>query len=173
MKITLLENTEYANFYATYINALGNVELVPELKSRMVAFSKLMKKIPEEKMYYSYARNKWTLAELILHIIDAERIFQTRALWFARHGEQELPGFDQDDFVKNSFAARRTKESLLKEYLSVRESSIRLFQSFNDEALQFKGVANGSVMSVRAVGFIISGHQLHHEFVIKDKYLNS
>ena len=120
---------------------------------------------------YRYAPGKWSIAELLLHIIDAERVFQYRALRIGRGDRTDLPGFDQDLFVNNSEAAHRTLDSLREEYNAVRLSSLLLFQSFTKVQLLSEGSADGQGVSVRALGFMICGHQKHHEEILKSRYL--
>ncbi len=171
MLLAELTSSEYNPFYHTYIMALGNVELVEELNKGKEVLLSLFQDIPEEKLNYAYAEGKWSLAEALVHTIDTERIFQYRALCFARNDKTLLPGFDQDAYVPYSNAANRSKNSLIAEYKAVRDSTISLFNSFDDKAIKRVGIASGSKMSVRALGFIISGHQAHHVRIIKERYL--
>jgi len=171
MVLSELPSSEYNPFYQTYIMALGDVELIEELKRGKSAFLSLFEEIPEEKLNYAYAEGKWSLAEVLIHMIDTERIFQYRALCIARNDKTPLPGFDQDTYVPYSNAANRSKSDLIEEYKAVRDSTISLFDSFDDEAIKRIGVASGSKMSVRALGFIISGHQAHHVQILRERYL--
>lgn len=166
-----LPSSEYNPFYQTYLLALGDVDLVQELIRGRDELVALLEEIPEDRLSFAYGEGKWTLAEVLLHIMDAERVFQYRALCFARNDQTSFPGFDQDEYVPQSNASARTKDDLLKEYKAIRESSLCLFNSFDDEILKRVGVASGSRMSVRAMGFIISGHQAHHLKIIRKKYL--
>ena len=111
------------------------------------------------------------MKELIQHIIDTERVFSYRALCFARNDNTSLPGFDQDVFVENDNANDRNYYDLLNEMEVLRKSSIQLFKSFSDEALLRVGVASNNKMSVRALGYLFSGHQMHHLNIIKERYL--
>lgn len=171
MVLSELPSSEYNPFYQTYIMALGNVELVEELKNGREALLSLFDEIPAEKLNYAYAEGKWSLAEALVHMIDTERIFQYRALCIARNDKTPLPGFDQDNYVPFSNAANRSKKDLIEEYRAVRDATIALFNSFDEEAITRIGLASGSKMSVRALGFIISGHQAHHVRVLKERYL--
>jgi len=171
MVLSELPSSEYNPFYQTYIMALGDVELIEELKRGKSAFLSLFEEIPEEKLNYAYAEGKWSLAEVLIHMIDTERIFQYRALCIARNDKTLLPGFDQDAYVPYSNAANRSINSLIAEYTAVRDSTISLFNSFDDEAIKRVGTASGSKMSVRALGFIISGHQAHHVQILRERYL--
>ena len=122
-------------------------------------------------MNYKYAKDKWSIKELLLHIIDTERVFAYRALRFAREDKTDLPGFEQDDYVITSDANTRSKASLLNEYNFQRASTIALFSSFNDSMLMKIGMAGGNPMSVRAIGFITSGHEVHHCNILRERYL--
>ncbi|MHA7831156.1 MAG: DinB family protein [Flagellimonas sp.] len=171
MVLSELPSSEYNPFYQTYIMALGDVELIEELKRGKSAFLSLFEEIPEEKLNYAYAEGKWSLAEVLIHMIDTERIFQYRALCIARNDKTPLPGFDQDTYVPYSNADNRSKSDLIEEYKAVRDSTISLFDSFDEEAIKRIGVASGSKMSVRALGFIICGHQAHHVRILRERYL--
>lgn len=167
-----LSPSEYNPYYHTYIKALGEeVKLMDQLVDGRDIFIGFLKDIPINKLSYAYADEKWTLAEVLMHIIDAERIFQYRALRFARNDSTALAGFDQNVYVPESIAANKTMESIVEEYKTVRESTIALFKSFNDEVLKRIGVASDSEMSARAMGFIICGHQAHHLKIIRERYL--
>jgi len=122
-------------------------------------------------MSYAYTDGKWSVAEVLVHLMDTERIFQYRALRFARNDKTELKGFEQDDYIPESEANGRDKEDVLREFLAIRNSSIALFKSFHEEQLKRSGKANGATMSVRALGCIICGHQAHHFNILKQRYL--
>ncbi|MBO0323301.1 DinB family protein [Muricauda sp. CAU 1633] len=166
-----LPSSEYNPFYQTYLLALDDVDLIQELNRGRDEFTTLLEGVPESKLGYAYGEGKWTLAEVLLHIMDAERVFQYRALCFARNDKTPFPGFDQDEYVPESNASARTKDDLLQEYKAIRESTLCLYNSFDEEVLKRIGMASGSQMSVRAMGFIISGHQAHHLKIIRKKYL--
>ena len=171
MLLSELPTSDYNPYYHTYITALGEVSLMDVLVNGEEEFLSLMEQIPEDRLSFFYAEGKWTLAEVLMHILDAERIFQYRALRFARYDKADLPGFDQDLFVPYSNAGVRTIPDLMAEYKAVRDSTITLFRSFDEDVLKRKGVASGSPMSVGAMGFIICGHQAHHLRIIKERYL--
>ncbi|RIV68814.1 DinB family protein [Flagellimonas aequoris] len=171
MLVSDLSISEYNPFYQTYINALGNVDLMNELGQGKKDFLSLMEHLPDEKLHFAYAEDKWSLVEALVHMIDTERIFQYRALRFARNDKTDLPGFEQDNYVPNSNAGSRTKSDLVEEYTAVRDSTITLFRSFDQDMLKRVGKANGFPMSVRALGFIINGHQAHHIRIINERYL--
>ncbi|MCB0474599.1 MAG: DinB family protein [Flavobacteriaceae bacterium] len=168
-----LKDSEYAVFYKTYINTLidNEFDIIENLEASYTAAKNLFENLPPEKQLFSYAPGKWTIKELVQHLIDTERVFAYRALCFSRNDVAELPGFDENQFIDNCNANDRPFGELLSEFDVIRASSVALFRSFTDEMLLRKGIANGNSMSVRAVGYIISGHLLHHLQVIKQRYL--
>ncbi|MCK5440840.1 MAG: DinB family protein [Maribacter sp.] len=171
MRSIELQSEDYNPFYQTYIDVLGNVELMDMLRRQLKNFPEFLESLPDEKLGYAYAKSKWTIAEVLVHVLDAERVFQYRALRFMRGDKTPLPGFDQNIFVPNSNADRRTKESIIEEYKVIRRSTIALYSNMNGQSLRRKGVASDSPMSVAALGFIICGHQKHHRNVIRERYL--
>jgi hypothetical protein len=167
-----ISNTEYASFYQGYIQlAAEGLAIENALKQSFEAFFSYFNYLNEDMASYSYAPGKWTLKEVLVHCLDTERIMSYRALRFARNDQTELPGFEQDDYVPQSNTNSRKLSDILQEYKALRQSTIHLFKSFNDDVLKRTGVANGNSMSVRAVGFMISGHELHHLNVCKERYL--
>lgn len=166
-----LNSSEYNNYYQPYIAILGNVELLMALKSGLDTFTSFIAQIPEEKFKYAYDAHKWSVAEVLVHLIDTERIFQYRALRFARNDKTPLFGFNQDLYIPNSSANSRSKNSIVSEYTAVRKSTITLFESLNAEELLRYGIASDSKISVRALGFIICGHLQHHKNILNERYL--
>ena len=122
-------------------------------------------------MLFRYDKEKWTIKEFVQHLIDTERILSYRALRFSRNGPSNLQGFDEDWYVENSNGNDRNFNDLLEEFNIIRKSTISLFKSFTDKMLSNFGTVNGSDVTVRALGFIIAGHQMHHLNIIKEKYL--
>ena len=173
MKTSELSTGDYHPFYEPYIAALGDVDLVEMLKRQRENFPQFINSIPDHRWHYRYEEGKWTVAETLLHILDAERVFQYRALRFGRKDATELPGFDQDAYVPFSGAEGYTKSDAIEDYRAIRTSSIALYEKFDDAALRRKGKANKAEMSVAALGFIICGHQRHHKLIIKERYLSS
>lgn len=171
MKPSALQTSDYNPYYKTYIDKIGDADLLASMEKQLNNFPKFIASIPEDKWAYAYADGKWTVAEALLHIIDTERIFQYRALRFSRNDDSHLPGFDQDLYVPHSNADRRSKDSIIKEYEAVRNASLSLYASFDDTTLLRKGTASGSQMSVAALGFITLGHQRHHRDIIRERYL--
>ncbi len=169
--LTQLNEGEFHPYYGTYISKAKNPNIVVGLREGKKELTDFVNSIPEEKLTYAYGIGKWTIAEVLQHLIDAERVFAYRALRFARNDETPLMGFEQDEYVPNSNANNYSKEELLADFEAVRNASITLFKSFTDEMLLRIGKASGSPMSTRAVGFILAGHQKHHLEVIKERYL--
>lgn len=163
---------ECGSYFYTYVELTEDLELKDALEKGMVETRSFFDRIPKDSWNYRYAEGKWTPLEILLHIIDTERIFAYRALRFARSENSDLPGFDQDEFADNSYASSRTMPDLINEYVAVRMANISLFGSFNDETLRRMGRASNNAMSVRAAGFIICGHENHHIKIIKERYLS-
>ena len=168
---SLLTSDEYNPYYGVFIDQAESPDIVEGLQLGKQHFIEFVKAIPEEKLSYRYAEEKWTIAEVLQHLIDAERVFSYRALRFARKDKTALTGFDHDMYVPNSNANNYSKQEIMRDYETVRNSSISLFRSFTDDMLTQIGEASGSPMSTRAIAYILSGHQKHHLGVIKKRYL--
>lgn len=171
--MNILNKDEYAPFYQSYITTalsknLNITELLEYAQSQLL---KTVQDLTEKQVNYRYAERKWTIKEIVQHLIDAERIFAYRALRFARFDFTDLQGFDENHYVSHSFCDDNDYKTILEEFKIVRTSSVMLFESFNDDVLLNKATCNGNPMSVRAIGYAISGHQLHHLNVIKERYL--
>ncbi|TLP79654.1 DinB family protein [Maribacter sp. ACAM166] len=174
MRITDLQEKEFNYFYGTYLNALDeNEDLMAALLNGRVWFQAFIKNLTEEQLGFSYGEGKWTIAEVLVHLIDTERIFQHRAFRISRNDKTPLPGFEQDDYIIESDSNERTKKEILNEYLSVRDSSINLFRGMTEVRLKRFGTASGMPWSVAAIGLAISGHQKHHEIILNERYLNN
>ncbi len=171
MKKFDIDQTEYAPFYANYIKNCGEKELVEELQENYERSMEFFSEIPVSKFEFAYSEGKWTIKEIVQHIIDSERIFNYRALRFARQDNIELPGFDENEYVLTSNANERDFKDLTNEFAALRQSTLCLFKSFNEAMLLSSGIANGNNMSVRALGFIIVGHTAHHCRIISERYL--
>lgn len=171
MTVKDLTINEYNPYYQAYINKAQNVGLKEGLRKNFELVLEFLNAIPEDKLEYRYAEGKWTIKEVIQHLIDAERIFSYRALRIARQDQTPLPGFEENDYVPASFANNRSKEELLIDYKAVRQATVSLFDSFTNDMLLQVGTASNSPISVRALGFITIGHENHHCQVIKERYL--
>lgn len=164
---------EYNPYYGTYISKTGELTLKNDLKSAGNKIISFLEGLPKEKLEFRYANGKWTIKEIIQHMMDTERVFSYRALRIARRDKTPLPGFEQDDYVIPSQANKRSLEDLINDYKAIKMSTFALFNSFSDEMLLEIGTASNSPVSVRAIGFIIMGHEIHHCQVIKERYLKN
>ena len=171
MKLDQLPINEYADFYSRYIQAIENVELIEELEISLHAFIRFVQDIPMDKFDFRYEEGKWTIKDIIQHLIDCERIFSYRALRISRNDKTPLPGFDEDDYAVNTNANERSIQDLLTEMAVVRQATLSLFKSFSQEQLKRLGTASNKEISVRAIGFIIVGHQKHHQNIFEERYL--
>lgn len=163
--------TDYPAYYEAYIGKIEGDSILDILQRQKEAARELLTNLPVEKENYRYADGKWSVKELLGHVIDGERIFTYRALRFARNDKTELPGFDQDAYIVNADFDSRTMFSMLEEYLSVREASITLFKNLSAEELSRKGIANGKEVTVNAIQYIVAGHELHHMNILRERYL--
>ena len=158
--------------YDDYVRAVEGEQLIPALEKSTRQIRKLLKRIPHKKVDYAYAEGKWTIREVLQHLIDAERIFVTRALWFARKSPSPLPGFDENMWAVTSNASRRKWKDLREEFLTLRASTEKFFRSLDEEQLSATGTANEKQLNVYGLGIVCSGHVLHHARVIKERYLS-
>ncbi len=162
----------YPAFFKKYVDAVPEEDLLAAFTNQLPAISAFLNNISEEKSNYAYAPGKWTLKELLLHMIDTERLFNYRALCFARKETISLPGFDEDAYAANSNANARSWKGMVDEFIAVRRSTEFLFKSFSDEMLGFSGTANNNPATVLSVGFMTVGHVYHHKEVMQERYLS-
>ncbi len=168
-----LGENEYAPFYQAYIHAVSNNDknIIENLEDSIQYALRILRALPYEKHVFRYDEGKWTIKEIIQHLIDSERVFNYRALRFARKDTTDLMGFDEKLYVENSNANTREFINLLEEFATLRRDTVFLYKSFSYDAQLEIGTANGNTMSVRALGYITSGHLLHHLKVIQERYL--
>jgi len=165
------ERSEYAPSYEGYVSRVPDGDIVAALAKQLEETLALIRGIPESRGDYRYAEGKWSIKELLGHVIDSERVFAYRALRFARGDSTPLSGFEQDDFVKGADFNKRTLADLAKEYEYVRRATICLFESLEDRAWERRGTANNNDVSVRALAFIMAGHERHHVEILRTRYL--
>jgi hypothetical protein len=158
-------------WYHGYINKVKENDLVKAMEAQTGPFIKFLKKIPEQKRKYRYAKGKWTIQEMLQHIIDAERVFAYRALCFARQDSTPLPGFDENEYAFNSKASKRDWKEMVEEFKALRQSNEIFFRSLDKKQLESAGVANNNSVYVLAIGFILVGHINHHAGILKERYL--
>jgi len=164
------EATEYADYYANYISKVPGSDVLSVLESQRLQMLQLFAGRSERDGSFRYAPGKWSVKEVLGHITDTERIFTYRALRIARGDQTPLPGFEQDDFVKNGAFGERTLASLAEEFGLVRSASVALFRSFPEEAWARRGVASQKEVTARALAFITAGHQMHHRIILEERY---
>ena len=161
--------SEYAHYYADYVAHVPKANIIETLKAQMHDTYTFINSIPGDKAYHSYEKGKWTIKQIIGHLIETERVFSYRALAFSRRDPNPLPSMDE--YVKYSNYNSRTINNLANEFLAVRISTIHLFQNMTKEMISLKGTASNAEFTVRSLAFIIAGHELHHMQVIQQKYL--
>jgi uncharacterized damage-inducible protein DinB len=161
---------EFPVFYKGYIDTVGD-DVLAELENQIESLPKFLSAISEEKASFAYAEGKWTIKEVLGHMLDTERIMSYRALCFARQDATALPGFDENDYVKYAHFADRSLQSLLDEFIVLRKSTMYLLKSFNQEELNRSGISNDKPITVRALIYILAGHVNHHQQILKERYL--
>jgi len=164
------EATEYADYYANYISKVPGSDVLGVLESQRLQMLQLFAGRSERDGSFRYAPGKWTVKEVLGHIADTERIFAYRALRIARGDQTPLPGFEQDDYVRSGAFGDRTLADLAEEFGAVRTASVSLLRSFNEEAWSRRGMASQKEVTVRALGFMIAGHQIHHRIILEERY---
>lgn len=160
-------------YFSNYIDKVSEDNLADAFKNQQALVDDFFDTISEEKSNYAYAPGKWTLKEMLQHIIDGERIFAYRALSIARKEKQSLPGFDENEYAANSNANSRNWKGLIEEFKLVRKTTELLLKDFSEDVLNQSGISNNHAVTVNAIGFITVGHLYHHVVVIKERYLIS
>lgn len=162
---------EYPAYYQAYIDLIKGDNIIRSLEEQILTMQNILSEIPEEKENFTYAEGKWTMKEVIGHVIDTERIFAYRALRFARQDKTELPGFDENAYVPAGHFSKRTLYDLAHEFGRVRESNLIMLRNFDEKAWASSGIASGKEISVRAIAYIMAGHAVHHMNVIRSRYV--
>lgn len=164
---------DFAPYHTGYLNLVEADDLHTAIQKYSPVLLEFFNNLPEDKMDYRYAEGKWSVKELLQHVIDAERIFACRVLRIARHDKTPLPSFEENDYAANSEAGRRDRDSLLNEFKAVRISTDLLLQSFSPDQLQQKSVVSNHLLTANTIGYIIFGHLLHHKNILQERYLNT
>lgn len=165
------QSTEYAEYYGRYVDRVPDGDIVAILRAQLVETSAILDRVGPDRIGYRYAPGKWTLHEVVGHVVDMEWVFTSRALCFARGLAEPMPGVEQEDFVKVGDFDRQSWPALLEQWRALRAANTSLFGSFDDEAWNRTGIASGYLVSVRALAYIIAGHERHHMTVIRERYL--
>ncbi len=165
--------TYFEKYIQRYLDMIPSGNWMEEMKNSGEKTVEIYKNLTEDQSHYAYEEGKWTLKEVLLHLSDTERIFQYRALAFARGEKAQLPGFDENEYAESSHANERTLESLIEEYQLIRKLSELTFETMSSSVFDNKGNANGNEISVETLGKLIIGHNYHHLHIIEERYLSS
>ena len=163
--------TEFQKYIQRYLDLIPSENWIEEMKISGSETLEIYRNLTSAQEEYAYAEGKWTLKELLQHLIDAERIFAYRALRFARKDKTELAGWDEELYAQHYYSSERTLQSLMDEFDAVRKSSVLFFENLNSEQLAETGIANGNEISVETLGKLIIGHNIHHLNIIRERYL--
>jgi uncharacterized damage-inducible protein DinB len=169
--ITKPNYNDAPDYCAYYFDLITETDLIEALKRTAKEAESLFYSVPAEKENYRYAEDKWTIKQLLRHIIDCERVYTYRAMRFSRLDDTELPGFDENNYAKKDNTEEVTLQHLIAEYKALREATIYLFGGMNDAMLDFKGKANNRTSTARAWGWMAAGHNMHHCKIVNEKYL--
>ncbi|MBV6431712.1 MAG: hypothetical protein IANPNBLG_01844 [Bryobacteraceae bacterium] len=165
------DSSEYGEHYAEYVRIVRDGDIRKTLLSQLEDTLVTLRALTPEQTFLRYAAGKWSIREVLGHIIDAERIFAYRALRFARNDQTPLHGFEQDGYIAPARFDERPFENLLEEFETVRRCTLLLLGGFDEAAWQRRGVASGAEITVRALAYVIAGHELHHMNIVRQRYL--
>ncbi len=163
---------EAAQYYDTYIRLVPDGDIVEVLAAQLAPSIELYRGISPEKSLYRYAEGKWSIRQVLNHITDTERVMLFRAYWFARGFDSALPGMDQDDAAGAARADEVPWEAHVEEFRTVREATLSLLRNLPSEVWPNRGIASGNPVSARALAYIIAGHELHHQAILRERYLS-
>ena len=165
-------NSEFAPFYAGYVSLVPEPQVLPILEHQPVEIADLFGSVPAARETFRYEPGKWSIREMLRHIVDAERVFGFRAFCFSRGEQQALPGFDQDVYIANGAAHSRQLRELIDEFTLVRTGNLRVLNVLSDEDWARTGTASGHPVSVRGLGYIMAGHVRHHCKMLRERYFS-
>jgi hypothetical protein len=165
------EKTEYDPYYETYVSLVGDGDIVDILDSQAAEVMQFFLAIPEEKGAYAYAEGKWTIKELLGHLVDGERMFMYRIFRISRGDKTPIEGFEQDGYIENGRSNLRTFADLIEEFTALRGANVTAYRHFSDEDWRRTGTANNSEISAGALAYIMAGHITHHLNILKERYL--
>jgi uncharacterized damage-inducible protein DinB len=169
-RLTRPDPSEHAPYYGKYIALVPDGDILATLETQGGETRRLVAALSEQQAAHRYASDKWSVKEVIGHVADSERIFAYRALRMARGDRTPIEGFEQDDYVRGAQFDRLSVAELAAEFAAVRQATVRLFESLSPEAWTRRGVANKNEVSVRALAYMIAGHELHHRQILREKY---
>lgn len=171
MHISRPSADSYAPYYRPYVDAVPEDEVMTYFVHSQLKVPEFLRQIPDEKLHYAYAPGKWTLSGVLQHMMDGERVFAYRSLCIARGEKQPLPSFDENQYAKQVDTRHRTLNSLMEEWSTIRHATISLFAHLEEDCLDNVGFAAGYPVSLKALPWIIAGHECHHLNVIRERYL--
>lgn len=160
-----------SDYFGGYVKRANGTDLIPSFKANLLDTQELYQDLIGIKETYRYAEGKWTVKQVLQHIIDTERIFCYRALSIARKDKTPFPGYEEDDYAANDNSTNRSLEDLITDFQQVRMSTISLFNSFSSDALDYEGKASGTIFTPRVIGWMLCGHAEHHNGVVKERYI--
>ena len=163
-------DTEYASYFGRYVGLVPDGEILGTLAGQISGTLATLRRVSDDDSLKRYAEGKWSIREVVGHMIDTERIFAYRALRIARNDQTNLPGFEQDDYIPAAQFDRRPWPGLLEEFEAVRHSNVLMFRGLHEEAWERQGMSNGKLLSVRAAAYVIAGHERHHMKVLREQY---
>ncbi len=167
----ILKPQPLGNYFDRYLNLSNDADLISGFKRQTNETLQLLAPFTEEQWNYRYAEGKWSIKEILIHLMDTERVFAYRALRFARLDKTPLPSYDENHFAANCMADERTVKSILEEYMVVRTCTVAMFVNFHESVLNHVGIASDYQITPAGLGFIILGHEMHHTNVIRDRYM--
>lgn len=171
MPVAKPQKEEYDPYYEKYVSLVDEDSLVDALAAQSGEIEELFRTVPEDRGTFAYADGKWTIKELFSHLIDGERMFMYRIFRIARGDKTPIEGFEQNGYIENAHANRRTFADLTSEFAALRNANIHLFRNLNEDDWLRTGTANKAEISVRALAFIMAGHIRHHVSILNERYL--
>jgi len=172
LQISRPEAGEFDSYYERYVSLVEDGDIISTLNNQIAETSRLLNKIMDEKAGFRYAPGKWSVRELVGHIIDTERIFAYRALRIARGDRTPIEGYEQDDYIENAEFDNCRLADLAEEFTLCRKSNVLMFKGLSEIAWHRRGIANEREITVRALAYICAGHELYHVNILKERYLN-
>lgn len=163
---------EAPTYFFKYIQLTQGDTIDVLIKTHAAALAKFYQSLPNEKADYAYGAEKWTVKQVLQHVLDTERVFVYRMLCFARGQESPLPSMDENEFAKNAPMAHRNLDDLKEEFILLRQSTDSFLLSLTEDALKCSGIASGNHLTVNALAYIIYGHLLHHQQILTERYLS-
>ncbi|WP_390622403.1 DinB family protein [Bacillus massilinigeriensis] len=167
------EEHEYSAYFSKYINSIPDGDIIQILQQHSEEMNQFLNKFSEEQALFKYAEDKWSIKEVVGHVIDTERIMAYRLLCIARGETVSLPGFNENTYVQNADFNRYTIQELREDFAVVRKATLQLLKRLEPKAWLREGTANNSLVTARAIAYIIAGHELHHRNIISNRYMQS